>query len=227
MHYSSICNVALVSVLLLGCSSTIRNYDIEQARSSRQSVLRQSEESKIFEDALQGQPEAYVALLRKFIQLQQEKLRFVKDYASRLDFFYGTRDRALMKLGEPTKQFEGDKIKVLQYEWSGCVCSAILSYDKTSSELSNFEFSPCKIHGLERFSLPSMELMSKIDTESVKINEVLEKHSQNNEEFIKGLRNKGLAEDVDRLLAESMLICAEILKITDGICANQGGKSED
>lgn len=228
MHYSSICNVALVSVLLLGCSSTIRNYDIERARSSRQSVQRQSEESKILEDALQGQPKAFVAMLRKHIQLNQERLRLLKDYASILNTNYGTGDKAMMKLGAPTKQFEGDNINVLQYEWSTCVCSAILSYDKTSKKLVNSEFFTCNFHGPERFGISSANsiLITTINSECNKIGEIITKNSEN-KTFLLGLHDSEFSGEADKLLSEDMLITEEILKINDEILAMQGGKSED
>jgi hypothetical protein len=70
---------------------------------------------------------------------------------------FGTPDKALMSLGRPTERTEGDKIFILQYSWIECDCSAILSYDKKTKELVDWNIMPCLYHGIERFCITETE----------------------------------------------------------------------
>ena len=70
---------------------------------------------------------------------------------------YGTPDRALMTLGVPTNRTEGDEVLILEYQWSGCACNAILSYDKNTKELINPNITPCQVHGWTKFGFPEFD----------------------------------------------------------------------
>lgn len=70
---------------------------------------------------------------------------------------YGTPDRALMFLGTPTDRTEGDEIFILEYQWSGCACSAIFSYDKETKEIVEWNIRPCSFHGWNRFGFGDLD----------------------------------------------------------------------
>jgi len=125
----------LSMIIICGCVSP-------EVRQTRQAEKARLEEQRIAEEA------------RLEEQHQAEK---VEEVLAVLDRYYQTPDKALMFLGEPTKRATGDKIFILQYEWSECACDAILSYDKKTKILVDWNITPCVFHGWKKFGFPDMD----------------------------------------------------------------------
>ena len=121
----------LSMLILCGCVSP----EVRQARQAEKEKLeaqRVAEEARLEEQRQAEEVAKAIAIIERY---------------------YQTPDKALMFLGEPTKRANGDEIFILQYEYE-CACDAILSYDKKSKMLVDWNITPCVFHGWKKFGFP-------------------------------------------------------------------------